>query len=245
MSAEISILCLGSGAALASGRLWSSLLIDGEILLDLPPTAVPQMHRLKQDLTRIDHIFISHLHGDHVFGLPFLLLEYCFRHRRDRPLYLIGPRRLEETSDRLCELAWPEMRQGGFKPHVPLRYIEVDGEGAYRAGTLDFTAIPMRHFDLDAFGYRFEHRGRTFGYTGDTEDGEEVQRLLAGVDVAIIERTHAGDAGNPGHLDEATVLLLTEELRRRGATVVATHIGDAPRPIDGLILCEDGATITI
>ena len=240
-----SVVCLGSGAALTSGRLYSSLLIDGEILLDLPPTAVPQLYRLGQDLTRIHHIFISHLHGDHVFGLPFFLLDYCVRIEREQPLYIVGPIGLEAMSHQLCDLAWPEMKSGGFEPRVPIRYIEIDAEGAYDAGDIEFAAVPMRHFTLPAFGFRFTHNGISFGYTGDTEECEEIHRLLDGTDVAIVELTHAGGSGGPGHLDRAAVARLVKRLKKQRTRVVATHIGEDPEPIEGITVCGDGCTIRV
>ena len=242
MNGRIPLVCVGSGAALGRGRQWSSLLIDDRILLDLPPTTVPQIYRLKRDLTAIDYIFISHLHGDHLFGLPFLLLEYCMRHEREKALHIIGPPGLEEAADQLCRLAWPEMRSHGFEPHVPIVYTEVSAEAAYRAGDLAFTAIPMAHFDLAAYGYRFEYEGRAFAYTGDTGECEQLTRLLRGADVAIIECTHAALTNDPGHMDAEAVARLTEELRERGATILATHLTETPAPIDGVTVCEDDCT---
>jgi len=238
----IPILCLGSGAALTDGRLWNCLLIDGKVLLDIPPTAIPEMHRLGVDPRSIDVIFISHYHADHSFGLPFLLLEYCVRYERSEPLYVVGPARLEETVEATCELAWPEMRTGGIHPHVPLRFVEVAEEGDYRAGDLDFTAVPMRHFDLDALGYRFTYEGKTFAYTGDTGSCAEVGRLLSGVDVAIIELTHPRASDDPGHLDVDEFAHLTAALRARGAFVLATHMSETPASAPGVTICEDGET---
>jgi len=242
VSARVPILCLGSGAALTDGRLWNSFLIDGRILLDLPPTAVPQMHRLGVDTTAIDVIFISHLHADHSFGLPFLLLEYCVRYERSEALFIVGPRGLEKNVEIACELAWPDMRAKGFHPRVPVHYVEIESEGSYDVGDLAFGAFPMKHFGLDALGYRFELKGRTIAYTGDTGDCEQVHRLLDGADVAIVEWTHAHRSRDPGHLDTEEVERITRELRDRRAMVLATHLGSTPDPIDGITICEDGET---
>ena len=187
---------------MTDGRRWNSLLVDGRILLDLPPTAVVELHRLDLDLTEIDIVFISHLHADHMFGLPFLLLEYCIRRERERPLYIVGPPGIEETNETLCDLAWPDMRQAGFVPHVPVSYVEVDKDGEYQAGDLSFSAVRMEHFTLTAFGYRFTYKGRTIAYTGDTGECAQLGKLLSDSDVAIIELTHpekselAGSSGS-------------------------------------------------
>jgi len=242
LSDRIPLTCLGSGAALTDGRRWNSLLIDGRILLDLPPTAVVEMQHLGLDLTKIDVIFISHLHADHMFGLPFLLLEYCVRRRRERPIYIVGPPGIEERIETLCDLAWPDMRKAGFEPHVPVEYVEVAEDGDYRAGDLPFTAVQMEHFTLTAFGYRFEHDGRTFAYTGDTADCEQLGKLLGGVDVAILEWTHPRPSDDPGHLDAPAIAYWMNKLREQGSLVFATHMSETPDPIEGLEICEDCRT---
>ncbi len=242
LDSRIPILCLGSGAALTDGRRWNSLLIDRKILLDLPPTAIPHMHLLGVDPKSIDVIFISHHHADHNFGLPFLLLEYCVCYERSEPLHIIGPSGLEKMVEEMCELAWPDMRAKGFRPRVPLRFTEIECEGEYTAGDLSFTAVPMKHFGLDALGYRFDYRGKTFAYSGDTGECEQLCRLLEGVDVAIIELTHPRRSEDPGHLDIDEVVRLTTELRKRGALVLATHMSGTPEPFDGITICEDGET---
>ncbi len=242
MNDRVPILCLGSGAALNDGRLWNSLLIDGRILLDLPPTAIPQMHRLGVDPTAIETIFISHHHADHSFGLPFLLLEYCVRYERSSPLRVVGPPRIEELTERACELAWPHMREKGLRPNVPIEYIEIAEEGEHRAGDLSFIAVSMQHFGLDALGYRFEVEGRTIAYTGDTGDCAQLSHLLDRADVAIIELTHAHPSEDPGHLDVEQVERITRDLRARGTVVLATHLGSTPAPIEGITFCEDGKT---
>jgi ribonuclease Z len=239
---RLSIVCLGSGAALTDGRQWNSILIGGRILLDLPPTAIPQMHRLGIETTAIDAIFVSHHHADHSFGLPFLLLEYCVRCERSEPLYIVGPPGLEERTRMTCELAWPDMRAKGFEPHVPVRYVEIEREGDYRIADVSFTAIPVKHFGLDALGYRLRLGGKTIAYTGDTGPCDQLRRLLQGADVAIVELTHAVRSDDPGHLDIEEVVGLTADLRARGALVLATHMASTPPPIEGITICEDGAT---
>ena len=245
MSDRIPLTCLGSGAALTDGRRWNSILIDGRILLDLPPTAVVELQRLDLDLTEINVVFISHLHADHMFGLPFLLLEYCIRRERDRPLYIVGPPGIEERTETLCDLAWPDMREAGFEPHVPISYVEVTEDGDYRAGDLTFSAVRMKHFNLAAFGYRFEYESRTIAYTGDTGECEQLGKLLGGVDVAILELTHPKRSDDPGHLDAPAVTYWVKKLREQGTRVFATHMSETPDPIDGLEICEDCQTYFI
>lgn len=219
--------------------------MDGRILLDLPPTTIPELHRLGADFSRIDYIFISHLHADHMFGLPFLLLEYCIRLCRENPIVIIGPSGLEQITYHLCDLAWPDMRKKGFEPRVPLAFVEIPHQGEYQAGDLKFTAMSMDHFDLDAFGYRFTYKGRTIGYTGDTGECSPLRQLLDKVDVAIVELTHPCESNDPGHMDRPAFVKLAKWLTEQGSTILATHMSETPQPIPGVEICQDGKTYWI
>jgi ribonuclease BN (tRNA processing enzyme) len=245
-SGAVSLLCLGSGAALGDGRFYSSILIDEGILLDLSPTAVVQLHRLDRDPSKIGVVFISHLHGDHVFGLPFLLLEYCMCYRRAAPLVLVGPPELEKTADALCDLAWPDMKEAGFTPHVPIEYIEVEAGRTYQLEDLSFVPYAMEHFGLAAFGYRIEYRGRTIAFSGDTGETPEVERLIAGADAAILELTCSKVCEGGGHLGPEAFSRIVRPLVDDGALVLATHMGSLPKePIAGVTFCEEGQTYRI
>jgi len=224
--------------------MWNSLLIDGRILLELPTTALPQMLKAGIDPTQIEIIFVTHLHADHMFGLPFLLLEYCVRRRRTQPLYIVGPTDLEATTFQLCDLAWPDLRETGFEPHVPLEFIQVPREGTYHAGDLAFEAVRMQHYGLAAFGYRFHVGERLVAYSGDTGKTADLDRLYNGADLAIVELTHPQPSDDPGHLDAPTVAQLAETLRSH-ATILATHINGSPNPIEGVTVCEDGKTYRV
>lgn len=203
------------------------------------------MLRMDVDFSLIEHVFISHLHADHMFGLPFLLLEYCIRRHRDNPMYIVGPPNIRERTFQLCDLAWPDMRNLGFEPKLPLFFIEVPEEGDYKAGDLEFSAVPMEHFTLDAFGFRFEYKGRSIGYSGDTAECCDLDRLLEGTDVAILELTHPRESSDPGHMDSPAFERIANRLTKQGTTVVATHMSSTPHPIPGVTLCEDGQTIWV
>ena len=67
-------------------------------LIDCGESTQMQMQQYKIRRSKIDHIFISHLHGDHYYGLPGLLNTYTLTNRVD-PLHLYAPPELKEIID--------------------------------------------------------------------------------------------------------------------------------------------------
>src|SRR5215471_6032179 len=68
------------------------------LLVDCGEGTQMQMSLYKIRRSRIHHIFISHLHGDHYFGLPGLLTSYGLM-SRTQPLHLYAPSPLKEIID--------------------------------------------------------------------------------------------------------------------------------------------------
>ncbi len=241
----IALTCLGTGAALGKGRLWSSLLLDGKILLEIPPTTIPQLYRLGEDPTAISHIFVSHLHADHFFGLPFFLLLFRYLYQQEGQLHIIGPSGIEEATNRLWKLAWPDLEPCSTDHGLTPAFVEIGEGGEYRADTVAFTAVKMRHFGVTAYGYRLSYKGRRIAYTGDTGECSQIDRLIDGADVLITEFTHPHDSDDSGHLDESTVKQLVAQMSKQGKKIIATHLGGDPAPIDGLLICRDGETYLV
>src|SRR5260370_22017026 len=85
---------VGCGDAFGSGgRLNTCFHVTGErvnFLIDCGASSLPALKRLGIARENIDLILITHFHGDHFAGLPFLLLDAQFS-RRTRPLVLAAP----------------------------------------------------------------------------------------------------------------------------------------------------------
>src|SRR5690606_12294131 len=116
----------------------------------------------------IDTIFISHLHGDHFGGLPFLLLDAQFGSRRRTPLTVAGPPSLRDRLDATMECLFPGSTGNAWR--FPLDIVELEEGVLWRHQGLAVTPCRVVHAcGAPPFALRIEAGGRTLAYTGDTE----------------------------------------------------------------------------
>lgn len=111
--------------------------------------------RLRQEgisPVRINHIFISHLHGDHMLGL-FGLLSSMSMHKRSKPLHIYGPVALSNLIHTHLELMHEELNFS-----IEFHSLEEGFSGVvYEDKTLSITAFPLNH-RVVCFGYRFQEK---------------------------------------------------------------------------------------
>ena len=99
---------LGTGSAINTSYTGASILIDENILIDAPGGISHAIRKFGGDISKLDTILITHLHGDHVFGLPFLLLEYKVK-PRESPLNILAPLGTRKLISKLTQLAFPDI----------------------------------------------------------------------------------------------------------------------------------------
>ena len=118
----VTVTFAGSGDAFGSGgRNQACIHVAGSggggpVLLDCGATSLTALRHLGLDPGEISTVFVSHLHGDHFGGLPFLILDGQFAHRT-RPLTVAGPRgtgrRLTQAMECLFPGPHPAAERGG------------------------------------------------------------------------------------------------------------------------------------
>jgi ribonuclease BN (tRNA processing enzyme) len=162
---------LGSGDAYGSGgRLHSAYLVQAPeriILLDCGPTILQALKRAGHSPGAVDMVVISHHHGDHFGGIPFLYLEYLYESPRTRPLTVCGP---PGTEARVRTLFTALYEHSARQPlPFPVRYQELVPGTPRDIDGVRLAPFAVPHTpDLVAFGYRLEVAGRTILYSGDS-----------------------------------------------------------------------------
>jgi ribonuclease BN (tRNA processing enzyme) len=155
---------LGCSGGIGGGLRTTALLVDDDVLIDAG-TGVGDLSL--ESLAKIDHIFVSHSHLDHVTSIPFLVDTVCWM--RGSPIVVYA---IREVLDILRAhlfnwKIWPDFTQipNAQKPFMVYREIKV-GETVELKGRR-FTAIPANH-TVPAVGYRVENDRSSLIFSGDT-----------------------------------------------------------------------------
>ncbi len=244
----IDVVFLGTGDAFAAGgRYQSACLIRGpesSLLLDCGPTALASLKRYAMPIESIDSIVISHLHGDHFAGLPFLLLEYLYIQPRSRSLGIVGPPGVESTVTLLYNTFYPDTAS---QPHpYAFEFTEAKPDEPFSIGRYRIHPFRVIHQEQPlSLGYEIFVDDRKIVYTGDTGWTEALVAHSQNADLLICECSYY-ETRLATHLDYARIM---ENLARFGSKrIVLTHLGEEVlrrrKELD-LELAYDGLTVTL
>ncbi len=237
---------VGSGDAFGhGGRLQAciSLQVGGfHATLDFGQTSLLGVRRECMDPSGIDAVIVSHFHGDHDGGVPFLILDGQFT-KRTRPLVIAGPPGIRERMVGQMEAAIPTLSR--TTQRYPVGYVDLSREPA-TIGPLTVRALPVVHTPgSSAVALRVEVEGRVIAYSGDSEWTPALAEVAAGADLFIAE-AYSFEKAIPYHLSYRALLSNRAELRAR--RIVLTHLGPETLSHLGDLELEhasDGTTIEL
>jgi ribonuclease BN (tRNA processing enzyme) len=184
---------LGTGAAFSVERYNGAVVVDGRILLDGGAPLLRHMERTGIDPGAIDAVLLTHLHGDHILGLPPFFLYRAF-HPSGGALSVLTPPGGEQALEELCRLSWGQA-WGDHRDQAQLAYFVAEECGEVVG--IPYRTVKLDHGGLECRGYRLEIDGRVLAYAGDTEGTPPLDDLVDGADVAITEATAPGPG--PAH----------------------------------------------
>lgn len=217
---------VGSGDAFGSGgRLNTCFHVSGQavnLLIDCGASSLAGLKRCAISRDDIDLVLISHFHGDHFGGVPFLLLDAQFS-RRKRPLVIAGPHGIDLRLTRLMEALFENSSQ--TKQNFELSVIGLDPGVPQTFGAATVTPYPVVHGDSGGpfFAYRIEAEGRTIAYSGDTQWTDQL--VAAGHDADVfISECYTYDRPTKNHLSFKQLETHLPEINPR--RVVLTHMGE-------------------
>jgi ribonuclease BN (tRNA processing enzyme) len=189
----VTLTILGTGDAFASGgRAQAGYLLEAagkRILLEAGPGVLTEMKRHGIDADSLDAIIISHLHGDHFSGLPFLFLEYMWERPRKHPVIIAGPKNLEKRTWILMRAMFSRFNLKKLQTKVKWIVLE-PGKSAKIAG-LKVSTIRSPHTKPDiSLSIKIAADGKTFVFSGDSGWNDELVHFSAGANLLLCECTY-------------------------------------------------------
>ena len=169
------------------------------LIFDTGRGVMQRLNQLGITYTQVDAIFLTHLHSDHIVGLPDLWLSGWLDGRRKVPIQIFGPSGTASMMEHLTKafeydiyirVEDDKCSSDGAKVQV----TEVQEGVIYDAGGVQVTAFDVDHRPISpSFGYRIDYAGRSVVLSGDTRFSTNLIRFADNVDLLIHEVAEATD----------------------------------------------------
>ena len=197
MTVDFVVTLLGTSSPSPSiERFGMSTLVEaGEhrLLFDCGRGAIQRLLQLGPDYPRVDRLFLTHLHSDHIVGIPDLWLTAWIMGRRTA-FKVWGP---EGTVDMMGHLekayeADIHIRRD-LDELLPQSGIDIEAQDIAEGFKYTLGDVRVVVFDVDhrpvtpAFGYRIEYKGKVVVLSGDTRPCDNLVKYAQGADLLIHE----------------------------------------------------------
>jgi len=185
-----SVRFVGSGDSFGSGGRFQTCIL-GEIggrrfLMDCGTSSLIALRQQGIDPNDIEVILVTHMHGDHCGGVPFLLMDAMLGSKRTRPLVVAGPPGTRGAMEALRDALFPGSQ--AMKPKFDYRYVEMQAGVPNDIDGICVTPFPALHTpETSPTMLRVECGGRVLMYTGDTEWTDAIVAAADNADLLVTE----------------------------------------------------------
>ena len=205
LAQEIIVTLLGTGSPTpAIDRFGPSIVVQANnqtLLFDVGRGAHQRLNQLGIDAAKVDAVFFTHLHSDHIVGFPDLWLTGWLITRRDRPWSVRGPEGTASMAGHLTQAYAVDLqvRVDENKTTQPVAGGKIEARDiipgvVYERNGVRVTAILVDHGVIaPAYGYRVDYAGRSVVLSGDTTTSSELTSAATGVGLLVHEIYQASE----------------------------------------------------
>jgi ribonuclease BN (tRNA processing enzyme) len=201
------------------------------------------MRRAGVDPQTIDAVALSHLHGDHYGGVPFLILDAQFR-RRTAPLVIAGPPGVQARVEAAMEVFFPGST--AVTRRFAVEFVELHDGAPAAIGGMTITPFTVIHASgAPAYALRVDDGARVVTYSGDTEWTDRLLDAARGADLFVCE-AYTFERDVKFHLGHETLRAHRDALACR--RILVTHMGPEmlARQADAAFECaHDGLVLEV
>lgn len=247
MDGKIKILFAGTGDAFASGgRYHTCFHVESKnvsLLIDCGATALNSLKKFCVDPSNIDMILITHFHGDHIAGIPFILIYLQIMTERSKPLIICGPEGIEEKVKALNNLLYP----GISDSKLEVVYKEYKADETLDLEKIKLTPYKVKHSEESKpHALKIEIDDKIISYSGDTEWTDVLEDVAEDADLFICE-CNFYDEKIKGHNDYE--MLKNNKSSLKCKRLIITHMDEKMQEMCATLTdieqAEDGKVIYI
>ena len=201
LSQALKVTLLGTGGPEpAVDRFGPGTLVEAgseKLLFDAGRGVTQRLWQVGTRLGEVNALFLTHLHSDHVVGIPDFWLTGWLRTRfgrRSTPLEVWGPRGSETMMSALRKAYDPDIQQRSEGSALPAEGVAVVARDIVEGVVFERNGVKVTAFNVDhgvvsmpALGFRIDYAGRSVVISGDTRFSENLIRFASGADVVIHE----------------------------------------------------------
>ncbi len=236
---------IGCGDAFGSGGRFNTCFMlahsNYQVLVDCGASSLLRMKQLGISPEAIDAVVITHFHGDHYGGIPFLVISNRLEYQRTRPLYIYGPPGVKEKVENLQEALYPGTV--GLLSEINVQIVEYASGFQEILPEMWVRGVPVTHAPpSNPHGIQLQFGTKRFGFSGDSQWDERLIELADETDLFILECNNL-KKDSPGHIGLETVMEKATLLHTK--RLMLTHMGTemldlSTAPVERL---EDGMSI--
>jgi hypothetical protein len=223
------IVILGNGGAINDGLPYNSFIIDEKYLIETPPDIMTSLYRENIDLSKIQLIYISHFHGDHYFGLPFLVLRLFFNSINKETniiIKIVGPQNIKDKIVEICKLSVGDNHPLNKWIENNIKFIEISSNDEIFIGDdLIIKLFPMFHF-IDTWGFSlYKNHKIIITYFADTIWDDKLINQIQLYPKVIISDVN-GEPSDPVnvHLTENDIITKILPVCKDNTIIYGTHL---------------------